>query len=71
MKAFTAAITLMAGLAAALPSLQARDSAVCSGTLYSVPQCCRTNVLNVASLDCDTRESHPGLVLSGLQSLNI
>ncbi|OAQ61649.1 fungal hydrophobin domain-containing protein [Pochonia chlamydosporia 170] len=56
MKSFVAVIVAMAGVAIAQPTLQARDG-VCPGTLYSVPQCCGPNVLNVASLDCKTPSS--------------
>lgn len=54
MKSFVAAIVAMAGLAVAHPAIQAR-AGVCPNFLYSVPQCCGPNVLNVASLDCKTR----------------
>lgn len=59
MKAFTVAITALAGLVAALPA-QVEERQVpytaCSG-LYGTSQCCATDVLGVADLDCANRMS--------------
>ncbi|KAK2596690.1 hypothetical protein QQS21_006205 [Conoideocrella luteorostrata] len=56
MKSFIAAIVLLASVTVAHPTLQARDG-VCPDLLYSVAQCCATDVLGVASLDCKTPSS--------------
>lgn len=36
----------------------------CASGLYSNSQCCATNVLGVAALDCENRESSPPLILN-------
>ena len=51
---FAISIIAMAGAAIAHPAIHAR-AAVCSGLLYSVPQCCNVDVLGVADLDCNDR----------------
>ncbi|KAG5957354.1 hypothetical protein E4U58_006174 [Claviceps cyperi] len=54
MQSFIISIMAMAGVAFAAPApaaVEARGS-LCPSTLYSVPQCCSPNVLNVLSLDC-------------------
>ncbi|GAB0135732.1 beta ketoadipyl CoA thiolase, th1 [Epichloe bromicola] len=56
MHAFIITIIAMAGFAVAAPTLEVRGE-VCSDVLYSVAQCCATNVLNVAALDCKTPQS--------------
>ncbi|KAG6290757.1 hypothetical protein E4U46_001603 [Claviceps purpurea] len=51
---FIISIMAMAGVAFAAPApaaVEARSS-LCPHTLYSVPQCCSPNVLNILSLDC-------------------
>ena len=50
------AITLAAliTLAFGLPALEQRQSTVCSGT-YGNAQCCATNVLDLADLNCANR----------------
>lgn len=35
------------------------DYAACTGTLYSELQCCATDVLGVADLDCESRKRNP------------
>ncbi|KAM9883129.1 cerato-ulmin [Verticillium dahliae] len=66
MKSFTAIVALFAGLAMATPATLDTRGSVCSG-LYGNPQCCATDVLGVASLDCQNRKSpHP---LPGISSL--
>jgi hydrophobin len=50
---------LFAGLAVALPTVEERQVYVpCSG-LYSNAQCCATDVLGVADLDCGNAPSPP------------
>ncbi|CRK35134.1 hypothetical protein BN1723_014958 [Verticillium longisporum] len=56
MKSFTAIVTLFAGLAMATPATLDTRGSVCSG-LYGNPQCCATDVLGVASLDCQNPKS--------------
>ena len=54
-----------ASLAVALPSqVTERQTPYvpCSG-LYGTAQCCATDVLGVADLDCGNRESEPSLTL--------
>ncbi|KAI1776795.1 Cerato-ulmin hydrophobin family [Hypoxylon cercidicola] len=53
MKFFTAALaTVFAGVALAAPTVEERQAYVpCSG-LYGTSQCCATDVLGVADLDC-------------------
>ncbi|KAI0485069.1 cerato-ulmin [Xylariaceae sp. FL0804] len=55
-----AATLLFAGLAAAVPAPQASGSAytACSG-LYGTAQCCATDVLGVADLDCANPPTTP------------
>ena len=56
MKAFT--VLFLAGAAMAQPAhLVDRQAMVCGGTLYSQAQCCSTDVLGVADLDCAVRTS--------------
>ena len=45
---------LFAGAAVAAPALQERQYVACSG-LYGTAQCCATDVLGVADLDCANR----------------
>ncbi|KAI0006449.1 cerato-ulmin [Xylariaceae sp. FL0662B] len=61
MKSFAAVITaaLFAGLAIAAPTVEERqDYTACSG-LYGTAQCCATDVLGVADLDCANPPSVP------------
>ncbi|KAK4152106.1 Cerato-ulmin hydrophobin family [Chaetomidium leptoderma] len=52
MKFTTTTLTLCFGLAAALPTVEERQTYVpCTG-LYGTAQCCATDVLGVADLDC-------------------
>ncbi|XDG10270.1 hypothetical protein ABKA04_009885 [Annulohypoxylon sp. FPYF3050] len=53
MKFFTAALaTVFAGLAVAAPTIEERQTYTpCTG-LYGTAQCCATDVLGVADLDC-------------------
>ncbi|KAL7935486.1 fungal hydrophobin domain-containing protein [Trichoderma chlorosporum] len=52
MKSFVVATLFIAGvLAAPSPNVKAVRSPLCSG-LDSTPQCCATDVLGVADLDC-------------------
>lgn len=53
MKTFIAVASLFS-LALALPAVEQRQAAVCSGT-YGNAQCCATNVLNLADLNCNNR----------------
>jgi len=41
-------------LAFGVPALEQRQTTVCSGT-YSNAQCCATNVLDLADLNCASR----------------
>ena len=56
---FSAIFTLLAGASAALavPTVKRQASRLCSG-LQSNPQCCATDVLNVADLNCFDRTLH-------------
>lgn len=54
----TLAATLAATMASAMPALNQRQTVVCSGT-YSNAQCCATDVLGVADLNCFNREFCP------------
>jgi len=52
---------LFAGLVAAAPAADLEDRQAyipCSG-LYGTSQCCATDVLGVADLDCGNRKRHP------------
>ena len=52
---FLATLALFAAAAVAAPAdLQARAD-LCNGDLYSQAQCCSTDVLGVADLDCAVR----------------
>lgn len=57
MKSFTAitAIVALAGFAMASPIEERQTYSACSG-LYGTPQCCATDVLGVADLDCAARK---------------
>ncbi|KAM0273197.1 hypothetical protein ACHAQH_008432 [Verticillium albo-atrum] len=57
MKTFTAIVTLLAGVAMASPATLSPRASVCQSTLYGTPQCCQTDVLGVASLDCANPKS--------------
>ncbi|EGR51140.1 uncharacterized protein TRIREDRAFT_104293 [Trichoderma reesei QM6a] len=57
MKSFATVALFIAGiLAAPQPNMKLPRSPVCSG-LTSTPQCCATDVLGVADLDCQTPSS--------------
>jgi len=49
-------LVLAATMASAMPALNQRQTLVCTGT-YSNAQCCATDVLGVADLNCFNRES--------------
>ena len=51
----TAIVAIFAGLAAAVPVEERQAYTACSG-LYGTSQCCATDVLGVADLDCANRE---------------
>lgn len=73
MKGFTAivvAITALAGSSLAAPTVEERQTyAACSG-LYGSAQCCATDVLGVADLDCGERKfSHPYISRHALVAL--
>ncbi|KAH8686388.1 hydrophobin precursor [Ilyonectria robusta] len=54
-----AVVALFAGLAAAVPMGEKRQTYIpCSG-LYGTSQCCATDVLGVADLDCGTPSDVP------------
>ncbi|CAF9935574.1 MAG: Fungal hydrophobin [Heterodermia speciosa] len=57
---FSAIVTLLAGVstAVAVPAMKRQASAVCSG-LQGQAQCCATDVLGVADLNCATPPSPP------------
>jgi hypothetical protein len=60
MKFTLALATLFAGVAMAMPTnLEERQYVPCSG-LYSDAQCCATDVLGVADLDCVNRSFRLG-----------
>lgn len=59
---FFTVVLAIAGLAAAAPSSPLEDRQTfeaCSG-IYGSAQCCATDVLGVADLDCGQREYIPG-----------
>ncbi|KAI1440445.1 Cerato-ulmin hydrophobin family [Annulohypoxylon stygium] len=60
MKFFTAALAaIFAGLAIAAPTIEERQTYTpCTG-LYGTAQCCATDVLGVADLDCANPPSVP------------
>jgi hypothetical protein len=58
MQFFTAIIALFSTVAIAAPALQERQYVGCSG-LYGTEQCCATDVLGVADLDCANPPSVP------------
>lgn len=56
MKTFAVVAATLAGLALAAPTVEERQAYVpCSG-LYGTAQCCATDVLGVADLDCANRK---------------
>ncbi|CEI65658.1 hypothetical protein FVEN_g8914 [Fusarium venenatum] len=60
MKFSLAAVTLMGAVVSALPANEKRQAYVpCTG-LYGSSQCCATDVLGVANLDCGNPPSSPG-----------
>ncbi|KAM0277701.1 hypothetical protein ACHAQH_005644 [Verticillium albo-atrum] len=67
---FAIIATLFASAAMAVPAPIVARGNVCQDLLYSVPQCCGPNVLNVASLDCRTpsREFTTGAEFSAICS---
>ncbi|KAF7556424.1 hypothetical protein G7Z17_g1385 [Cylindrodendrum hubeiense] len=59
MKFTTALVGLFAGLAVSVPTAEKRQTYVpCSG-LYGTSQCCATDILGVADLDCANPSSTP------------
>ncbi|KAF4971634.1 hypothetical protein FZEAL_9794 [Fusarium zealandicum] len=59
MKFTIAALTLLASAASALPAAEKRQIYIpCSG-LYGTSQCCATDVLGVADLDCGNPSATP------------
>jgi hypothetical protein len=59
MQFIAVALVALAGLASAAPGAPIEDRQTyvpCSG-LYGSAQCCATDVLGVANLDCGTRKS--------------
>ncbi|KAG5983942.1 hypothetical protein E4U55_006649 [Claviceps digitariae] len=53
MQSIFVSIIAMAGVAFAAPAeVEARTGSLCPSLLYSNPQCCNPNVLNVLDLDC-------------------
>ncbi|KAG5944210.1 hypothetical protein E4U59_007457 [Claviceps monticola] len=52
MQSFIISIMAMAGVVFAAPAAVEARGSLCPNTFYSVPQCCSSNVVNVASLDC-------------------
>ncbi|EHK18144.1 hydrophobin [Trichoderma virens Gv29-8] len=65
MKSFAAAVLFIAGiLAAPSPNAKAIRSPLCPGGLESNPQCCSTDVLGIADLDC----ANPSSPVTDVQS---
>ena len=65
------ALLVGATMVAALPAdMSARQATICPGT-DGTPQCCATNVLNLADLNCANRRSPlpPRVALSHLEYL--
>ncbi|KAM5356689.1 hypothetical protein ACJ41O_003335 [Fusarium nematophilum] len=59
MKFTSVVVALFAGAASALPAAEKRQTYVpCSG-LYGTSQCCATDVLGIANLDCGNPPSVP------------
>ncbi|KAJ5674443.1 fungal hydrophobin domain-containing protein [Penicillium maclennaniae] len=61
MKASILLIAASAGAALAQPAALTERGSVCPTTLYSIPSCCTTSVLDVATLDCHTPSSAIGV----------
>ncbi|RGP74456.1 hydrophobin precursor [Fusarium longipes] len=58
MKFSLTAVTLLGAVVAALPANEKRQYVACSG-LYGSAQCCATDVLGVADLDCGVPPTAP------------
>lgn len=56
MKSFFVATLLVAGVLAAPSSDVKRQTSPCPAGLEATPQCCATDVLGVADLDCANRK---------------
>ncbi len=56
MKTYAALLALAAVSMAAPSALTTRDTVCPTGLLYTIPQCCATDVLGVADLSCENRE---------------
>ena len=52
------ALSVFAAAVSANPTYGQPNTALCPVGLYSVPQCCATDVLGVADLNCNSRESY-------------
>ncbi|KAI5927868.1 hydrophobin precursor [Camillea tinctor] len=52
-------VTFLATAVMATPAKRQTAAQVCVGGLYSNPQCCATDVLGVADLDCATPSAVP------------
>ena len=59
-------VVVVAVLGVPVAHTEPEKGPVCPNGLYSVPQCCATDVLGVANLDCQTREQ---LTSSGVVSI--
>jgi hypothetical protein len=62
MQFFTVATALFSAVALAAPTVEVAERQVytpCTDTLYSSAECCATDVLGVADLDCATPPSTP------------
>lgn len=53
---FLAVAALLAGAAIAAPTSNTGGAPLCPLGLFSNPQCCSTDVLGLAGLDCKSRE---------------
>lgn len=49
-------VVVVAVLGVPVAHTEPEKGPICSSGLYSVPQCCATDVLGIADLDCQTRE---------------
>lgn len=59
MKASILLIAASAGAALAHPAALTECAELCSSRLYNIPNCCTSDILGFAALDCTTRKIGP------------